>query len=82
MNQNHKPKRNVIPELQKAFQKAAPYLSIVYVMMGGVLFFGYIGNYLDQKWHSSPLGIIIGVFLGFALGLYNMLKVLQQINRK
>ena len=75
-------KRNITKDFHRAFQVASPYLSIVYVMIGGVLFLGYLGNYIDKKWGSSPLGIIIGVFLGFGLGLYNMIKVLQQINRK
>lgn len=80
MNKNKK--RNFAQDFHKAFQVATPYLSIVYVMIGGVLFFGYIGNYFDKKLDSSPLGVIIGVFLGFGLGLYNMIKVLQQFNRK
>ncbi len=80
MNQNKK--RNLARDVQRAFRIAAPYLSIVYVLMGGVLFFGYLGHYLDKKWDSSPLGVIGGVFIGFGLGLYNMIKVLQQTNRK
>ncbi len=69
-------------DIHRAFQKAAPFLSIVYVLMGGVLFFGYLGNYLDKHWKYAPLGIILGVFLGFSLGLYNMIKVLQNLSRK
>ena len=80
MKQNKK--RNFAQDIHKAFQVAAPFLSIVYVLIGGVLFFGYIGNFLDQKWNTGPLGVVIGVFVGFGLGLYNMIKVLQQLNRK
>ncbi|NOX88838.1 MAG: AtpZ/AtpI family protein [Calditrichaeota bacterium] len=75
-------KEPVHKDLHRAFHLAAPYLSIAYVMIGGVLFFGYIGNFFDKKWDSSPLGIITGVFLGFGLGLYNMVKVLKQFDRE
>ncbi|WP_456439544.1 AtpZ/AtpI family protein [Caldithrix abyssi] len=80
--QQNKKKRKLAQDIHRAFQIAAPLLSIVYVLMGGVLFFGYLGNLLDQKWDSSPFGVVTGVFIGFGLGIYNMIKVLQHSNRK
>ncbi len=76
-------KKRFTPEdIHKAFQAAAPFLNIVYVLLGGILFFGYIGHYLDSKIKTSPLLLIFGVFLGFGLGLYNMVKVLKQYDRQ
>ncbi len=34
------------------------------------------GNWLDQRWGTSPLFLILGVFLGGGAGFYNMVKIL------
>ena len=41
-----------------------------------VLAFAFAGHWLDERWDSSPWLLIAGVFLGFALGLYSMVKKL------
>jgi hypothetical protein len=40
-----------------------------------------IGNWIDRKTGSSPWGVIIGTFVGFAAGLYSMLKAAREENR-
>ncbi|MCC7263883.1 MAG: AtpZ/AtpI family protein [Candidatus Latescibacteria bacterium] len=34
------------------------------------------GNWLDQRWGTSPLLLIVGVFLGGGAGFYNLIKML------
>lgn len=34
------------------------------------------GNWLDQRWGTSPLFLILGVFLGGVAGFYNLVKML------
>lgn len=34
------------------------------------------GNWLDQQWGTSPLFLIIGVFVGGGAGFYNLVKML------
>jgi F0F1-type ATP synthase assembly protein I len=75
-------KKPKISDVQNAFRAAAPFLNIAYVIIGGVLFFGYVGYYLDSKLNTSPFLLIVGVFWGFALGLYDMFKVLKKFDRK
>lgn len=74
----HIPKRPI----NEAFHKAAPFLNIIYVLFGAVALFAWLGNQADKTWDKSPLFIIIGVFLGLILGFYNMIKVVQQMERK
>jgi F0F1-type ATP synthase assembly protein I len=38
--------------------------------------FALIGRWLDGRWGTSPWFLLGGVFLGFGLGLYSMLKKL------
>jgi len=69
-------------ETRSAMHRAAPYLNIGYTLTGGIILFGYLGNLLDQKTGRAPLFLITGLFTGLALGFYNMIKVLNQLNRK
>ncbi len=46
----------------------------------GVLALG--GHWLDGWLGSDPWGLIAGVFLGFALGLYSMTKKLPSTRRR
>jgi F0F1-type ATP synthase assembly protein I len=64
-----------------AFRKAAPYLNIGYVLLGSVVFFGFIGYTLDEKFQISPLFLILGIFLGLILGFYNMFKVINNLKK-
>lgn len=76
---SHKPERK---EMVNSFQKAAPYLSIGYTLIGAILLFGFIGYKLDEWLEKSPLFLIIGLFFGFFLGLYRMIKVINELERK
>ena len=44
--------------------------------------FGYAGYWLDQRLGSSPWLLILGVFLGFALGTYSLAKKLPTRSSK
>lgn len=68
-------------EATSAFQKAAPYLNIVYSFFGGIILFGYAGYKLDEYLDKRPLFLIIGVFTGFILGFYRMIKVVKDLDR-
>jgi len=51
-------------EAAGAFRKAAPYLNIVYTFFGAIIFFGYMGYLLDERYMMRPYLLIAGVFLG------------------
>ncbi len=39
-----------------------------------VVLFAFAGRWLDERWNTSPWFLLVGVFLGFGLGLYSMIK--------
>lgn len=41
-----------------------------------------IGSWIDRKRHTAPYGILIGAGLGFAAGLYLLIKEANRINRE
>ncbi len=79
---NPKPKKKPALDIHKAFQAAAPYLNMAYVMIGSILILGYLGYYLDKRLQTSPLLLLVGVFLGFGLSIYNLIKVIKESERK
>ena len=43
---------------------------------------GYlIGNWCDRRYGSSPWGLMIGVFLGLASGMYLLIKDAIRMNK-
>ncbi len=72
----------VRPEFNQAFRKASPYLNMGYVLLGSIVFFGFVGNWIDQRLNSKPIGLLIGLFTGLGLGFYHLLKAIEQIENK
>ncbi len=75
-------KKQSQPPTNKAFVQAGPYLSIAYSFMGGIFLFGYLGYKLDALFNSKAVFLIIGVFMGFGLGVYRMILVLRNMENK
>jgi F0F1-type ATP synthase assembly protein I len=42
----------------------------------------FAGNWIDHKYHSSPWGVLIGAGLGFASGMYLMIKEALRPDKK
>jgi F0F1-type ATP synthase assembly protein I len=41
-----------------------------------------IGNWIDRKYQSQPWGVLLGAGLGFAAGLYLLIKAAYGANKK
>jgi len=46
-----------------------------------VVLFALLGLWLDGRWNTGPWLLIVGVFLGFGLGLYSMIQKLPSLSR-
>jgi F0F1-type ATP synthase assembly protein I len=53
----------------------------VYVLIGSVALFGWLGWLGDQKWDTTPLLFILGMFGGLASGFYNFYKILKNLEK-
>jgi len=69
-------------KVNAAFVKAGPYLNIGYFFMAAMILFGFIGYKIDQWLQTGFVFLLTFLFLAFALGFYNMYKVLSQLNDK
>ena len=65
----------------RAQRAALPYLNAIWRVVGGVLVGGGAGWFLDGKLHSSPWGLIIGLFVGMAAGFYGLIQGLNAMKK-
>ena len=57
-------------------------MELPFVMVGGVLIGGGIGYFIDRAIHTSPTFTLIGGFVGFGLGLWDVLRLLSRNRRR
>ena len=61
--------------------KAAAYMGMPFILLVSIAGGYYAGLWLDQKYATNYCNII-GLVLGFALGLYEIVRQLNQLERK
>jgi ATP synthase protein I len=66
----------------RAERAAAPYISAIWRVVGGVLVGGGVGWFLDGKLHASPWLLVVGLFLGLGAGFYGLIHALSSMNKK
>jgi len=69
------------PERQGAMGDLARYSGLGVQFAATVGVFALLGRWLDGRLGSSPACLLAGVFLGFGLGLYSMVKKFPSASR-
>ncbi len=46
-----------------------------------IAFFGLTGWYLDKKLETTPYLLVAGLFFGAAVGFYNLIRILHQMQK-
>ena len=47
-----------------------------------VVFCAFVGNWIDGRAGSTPWGVVTGTLVGFAAGLYNILRMSKRENER
>ncbi|MDP6169943.1 MAG: AtpZ/AtpI family protein [Candidatus Marinimicrobia bacterium] len=66
-----------LESFQRIIKQSGPAASASYGLITSILLFTYIGWYIDDRNHSSPIGIICGIFIGIIIGFYHLIKVMR-----
>ena len=69
------------PDIQGPIGDLARYSGLGLQFAATVGVFALLGYWLDQKLGVTPGFLLVGVFLGFGLGLYSMVKKLPSSSR-
>ena len=59
---------------QQFLTKSGPAASAAYALIGAVLLFTIVGNFIDNHYQSSPWFTLGGTFLGLSVGFYQLAK--------
>jgi ATP synthase protein I len=61
--------------------KAMALMSAISTQLVGSILFGiFAGRWLDTKFETEPLFLVIGLLLGLAAGVYAMLRLIQHFS--
>ena len=61
---------------------AASFAGLGIQLVISILLFLYLGQWLDKKFGTDPMLLMVGVFVGAAIGFYNMYHMLMAAHRK
>ena len=56
-------------------------MALAFEFVGLLGIFGFVGLKVDEKYGFEPWGLLVGLFVGLALGLTTMVKQLEKFNR-
>ena len=68
--------------LAKGYRAAAPWLSAVWRLFGGVGMGVVAGVLLDRKFGSSPVATLLGSLIGMGIGFYGFIKGVMDLSKK
>jgi ATP synthase protein I len=66
----------------KIYRDVSPYLGLGFQLAASIILMFFLGWWLDKKFECSPLLTIIFSFLGGFAGIYNVIKVVLELNKK
>jgi len=68
--------------VSEGLREAAPYLGLGTQLAMTVALLAFIGIFLDDKFNTKPIFILVCTFFGAFAGLYNFIKSISRLNEK
>lgn len=65
----------------KDLKNGIKYASLGIEFASMILGLGFVGYYIDKKFSSSPLFLIVGIFFGFISGIYRLYRISKLISK-
>ncbi len=62
--------------------QAGPYLGLGTQLAATIALMAFLGIYLDNKFDTKPVCILICTFFGAFAGLYNFIKNINELDKK
>ncbi len=69
-------------KLNYSIKNVGPYLGLGTQLAATVILMFFLGRWLDAKFNSSPIFILVCSFLGAFAGIYNFIKIVLELNEK
>lgn len=72
-------KKNV--KIAGSLRDAGPYLGLGTQLAATIILMFFLGLWLDNKFETKPIFIIVCTFLGGFAGMYNFIKTVMNLNK-
>ncbi|MHB8906084.1 MAG: AtpZ/AtpI family protein, partial [Melioribacteraceae bacterium] len=69
-------------KISQSFKNVGPYLGLGTQLAASIILMFFLGRWLDSKFNSTPLMILICSFIGGFAGIYNFIHTVLQLNQK
>ena len=69
-------------KISQSFRNVGPYLGLGTQLAAAIILMFFLGRWLDEKFNSTPLMILICSFIGGFAGIYNFIHTVLQLNKK
>jgi ATP synthase protein I len=63
---------------QKRLRQVAAFITVTFVLAIPPVIGWFIGDWLDERWGTSPFLVILFICLGFAAGIKEFLRILKR----
>jgi F0F1-type ATP synthase assembly protein I len=77
-----KKKPPVFEGMGEAFSAFAPFLTLGIQLAVAVVVFFFIGNWVDQKYQTAPIGSLVGIALGSLGGFVKFFNSVRQLTKQ
>ncbi|MCB0275585.1 MAG: AtpZ/AtpI family protein [Calditrichaeota bacterium] len=59
-----------------------PYLALGWQFLASMGLLGFLGHWADLHYQTAPWGLFAGVVVGFAIGFYNVFRIILTNSKK
>ncbi|MFA3782940.1 AtpZ/AtpI family protein [Melioribacteraceae bacterium 4301-Me] len=71
-----------IKKFSDVYKQLGPYLGLGTQLAATIILMFFLGRWLDEKFNTSPILMIVFSFLGGFAGIYNFVKTVLKLNEK
>lgn len=71
-----------IKKFSDAYKQVSPYLGLGTQLAATIILMFFLGRWLDEKFDTSPIFVIVFSFLGGFAGIYNFIRTVLKLNKK
>ncbi len=68
--------------LNKTYQDVAPYMGLGTQLAATIILMFFLGRWLDEKFNTTPILMIVFSFFGGFAGIYNLIKTVTKLNEE
>ncbi len=75
-------KRVRVGPVNALYRDVGPYLTLGIQLAAAIIFFFFLGSWVDKQYDTEPTFTLIGIALGTAGGFIKFFKTVMELNKK